>query len=285
MARPTISVVIPVHNRPDALRKAVRSALDQTRPPDEIVIVDDASALPVTHEALCIDDPRIRIVRLDKNRGAAGARMVGVEEARSTLIAFLDSDDVFLPGKLAAQQVLLPENDDLTAVSCGWQANDESTGKSYTRVPMESADPSDFASGCWFSPGATVLIPKRAFDIVGPFDPALRRLEDLDWFLRFALAGGKLRTAPLIGCIIGIGRRANPRNVFQSAAIIEQKFAANSNPGVTPRLLRRLRAWLHVERAVALRNDGKPLGMIAELLRSFALVPRTRLHLRSWWKT
>lgn len=280
MVQRTISVVIPVHDRLESLREAVRSALNQTRSPQEIVIVDDASHVPVTAATLGIDDPRITIVRLAENRGAAGARMAGVAAARSELIAFLDSDDVFLPAKLEAQHALI-EDDPLIAVSCGWDAHDAITGRTYHRIPIESADPRDFASGCWFSPGATIVVPKQAFAIVGPFDPALRRLEDLDWFLRFALAGGRLRVAPIIGAKIGIGRRANAANVIASANIIERKFAENA--AIKPELLRRLRGWLHVEKAVAMRNDGRTLSMLLELARSFVLVPRTRLQLRRWW--
>src|SRR3954447_7913109 len=87
----TVSVVIPVHNRADSLRTAVASVLAQTREPDEIVIVDDASTEPVTAETAGSNDGRIRIIRLDDNRGASGARMVGIEAARGDLIAFLDS--------------------------------------------------------------------------------------------------------------------------------------------------------------------------------------------------
>jgi glycosyltransferase involved in cell wall biosynthesis len=281
----TVSVVITVHNRADSLRAAVASVLAQTREPDEIVIVDDASTEPVTAETAGSNDGRIRIIRLDDNRGASGARMVGIEAARGDLIAFLDSDDVFLPGKLDAQLGLLDPGSALVAVACGWEARDEATGQISRRIPIPSKDPMDFASGCWFSPGSTVLIPKRAFAICGPFDPALRRLEDLDWFLRFALAGGELRVASVIGSVIGIGRRANAWNVFLAAQHIERTFASASHPKITRALLRHLRAWLHVERAVALRNDGRRVGMIVELLRSLALVPRTRLHLREWWRS
>ncbi|MBM6593715.1 glycosyltransferase family 2 protein [Microvirga pudoricolor] len=283
LPRRTVSVVVPVHDRIDSLRRAVQSALDQTRPPDEIVIVDDASPEPVTAEALGVDDPRIRILRLSPNRGAAGARMAGVEAARSDLVAFLDSDDIFWPGKLEAQLPLLEEAGDLVAVSCGWEARDEATGRAITRIPIPSADPVDFAGGCWFSPGCTVVIPKRAFAVCGPFDPRLRRLEDLDWFLRFALAGGALRVAPVIGCTIAIGRRAQPGPVFEAADLIEEKFSAGRDPNVTPKLLRHLRAWLDVERAVALRNGGRWFGMAAALARSLALVPRTGVQLRAWW--
>jgi hypothetical protein len=198
-------------------------------------------------------------------------------------VAFLDSDDVFRPGKLAAQLPFLAGAGDLVAVACGWEARDEASGQAIRRVPIPSTDPLDFASGCWFSPGSTVMLPRQAFAICGPFDPALHRLEDLDWFLRFALAGGVLRVAPVIGCTIAIGRRARPGPVFEAADRIERKFASSRDPGVTPALRRRLRAWLHVERAVALRNGGHPIRMTAAMLRSLMLVPRRRLHLRRWW--
>jgi hypothetical protein len=87
----------------------------------------------------------------------------------------------------------------------------------------------------------------------------------------------------VIGCAIAIGRRAKPAPVFDAAALIERKFKASTNPKVTPKLMRHLRAWLHVERAVALRNGGRRGGMIMELLRSMCLVPRIRVQLRDWW--
>jgi glycosyltransferase involved in cell wall biosynthesis len=278
--RPSVSVVIPVYNRIEPLRRAVRSALDQTVAPDEIVIVDDASPDAVTAEALGIDDSRIRILRLPSNQGASAARMAGVTAARGEVVAFLDSDDTFSPGKLEAQLPLLGKPDELIAVACGWTGIDENTGAVSQRIPIESADPVDFASGCWFCPGSTVILRKRAFDVCGPFDPTLRRLEDLDWFLRFALAGGALRVAPIIGATIGLGRRANPEMVFRAADAIAVKFQALR---ASRRIMRHLRAWLHVERAVALRNRGKRLAMVTEMLRSLTLVPRAQVQLRRWW--
>ncbi|MET0429608.1 MAG: glycosyltransferase family 2 protein, partial [Microvirga sp.] len=80
-------MIIPVRDRTDSLRRAVASALAQTRPPDEILVVDDASTPPVTVAAIGLDDPRIRVLRLDVNRGAAGARMAGVAAARGDIVA------------------------------------------------------------------------------------------------------------------------------------------------------------------------------------------------------
>ncbi|MET0427922.1 MAG: hypothetical protein ABW026_05425, partial [Microvirga sp.] len=80
-----------------------------------------------------------------------------------------------------------------------------------------------------------------------------------------------------------IGRRARPGPVFEAADRIERTFADSRDPGITPALRRRLRAWLHVERAVALRNGGRPVRMMVAMLRSWMLVPRRRLHLRRWW--
>jgi hypothetical protein len=60
-------------------------------------------------------------------------------------------------------------------------------------MPREAASPGEFACGCWFAPGSTMLFRKELFERIGPFDAKLPRLEDYDWFMRFALAGGRLK--------------------------------------------------------------------------------------------
>lgn len=101
----TVSVVVPCRNRSAQLRDSVRSVLAQTRPPDEVVVVDDAS-----HEDLAralADVPtgatRLRVLRQDRPRGANAARNSGVAAATGELVAFQDSDDLWLPDKLERQ--------------------------------------------------------------------------------------------------------------------------------------------------------------------------------------
>jgi glycosyltransferase involved in cell wall biosynthesis len=94
-----ISAVIPTWNRARLLERALRSVLAQTRPPDEIVVVDDGST-DGTEAVVARFGPAVRFVR-QRNAGAGAARNRGVETATGTFVAFLDSDDVWAPGHLA----------------------------------------------------------------------------------------------------------------------------------------------------------------------------------------
>jgi glycosyltransferase involved in cell wall biosynthesis len=286
MAEPlAISVVIPVRDRPEAVRRAIASALAQTLPAAEVVVVDDASAPPLRREEIAPGDAPVRLLRHEAARGAAGARQAGVEAARGEIVAFLDSDDVWLPGKLARQMPVmaaaLARGEGLVAVACGWETRPEAGGTPQRRIPLASADPLDFASGCWFSPGSTVLLPRAAFASIGPFDATLRRLEDLDWFLRFALAGGRLAVVPEALVLVSTGRRSRRAALREAARRI---LARHADAAPLPRgLRRRLRAYLALEYAAAARNEGRWLETAATLAASFALAPRGRLPLRQWW--
>lgn len=94
---PMFSVVIPTYGRPAFLGEALGSVLAQTVPDFECIVVDDASPEPVT---LAVDDPRVRLIRHDTNRGAAAARNTGIAVANGRYLAFLDDDDLFTPTRL-----------------------------------------------------------------------------------------------------------------------------------------------------------------------------------------
>lgn len=275
---PSISAVIPVHNRADLAASALDSVLAQTRPVDEILIVDDASSPPLDAAALRALDPRVSVLRLERNGGAGVARQRGIEAAAADVVAFLDSDDLWHPRKLELQLPLL--GDAMTAVSCGWEERRDGT-LVRTRTPIESDAAEDFLGGCWFSPGSTALVPRAAFDRVGGYDPRLRRLEDLDWFARFALHGGRLRVADGIGATIAIGRRARMTAVDEATDLMAAK-ARDWSLGRGERSA--LAAWLDVERARASINDGARMRAAGFLARSFLRRPRRRLHLRDWWR-
>ncbi|MCZ7525077.1 MAG: glycosyltransferase family 2 protein [Acidimicrobiia bacterium] len=100
-----ISVVIPTHDRAALVTRAVTCALSQERPPDEVVVVDDGST-DGTAELLADFGPELRYVR-QEHEGAAAARNRGVQEATGDWIAFLDSDDVWLPDHLRAVEAAL----------------------------------------------------------------------------------------------------------------------------------------------------------------------------------
>ena len=109
-----VSTIIPVHNRSDLLREAVASVLAQTYRPIEIVIVDDGSTddTAAVAEELARSSPASILVIHQPNAGPGAARQRGLERARGSFVQFLDSDDLLLPGKFAAQVESLRQQPD-----------------------------------------------------------------------------------------------------------------------------------------------------------------------------
>ena len=102
VSMPAVSVIIPVYNRMRWLVEAVESVLAQTFADFEVIVVDDGSSEPMTLPVGIAADARVRSVR-QPHRGASAARNQGIASAKGRLIAFLDSDDLFLPHKLERQ--------------------------------------------------------------------------------------------------------------------------------------------------------------------------------------
>lgn len=104
MSKPAISVIIPTHNRAELLKRAICSVLDQRLACDQLIVVDDGSTddtQKMLHD-LARKESRLEVLRQDQ-RGVASARNRGLEASRGELIAFLDSDDCWLPDKLRMQ--------------------------------------------------------------------------------------------------------------------------------------------------------------------------------------
>ena len=101
MHNPRISVVIPLYNKQDYVEQAVRSVLQSSYPPHEVIVVDDGSTDDGPQRVRAIGDARVRLVS-QPNRGVSAARNRGIGEARGEYIAFLDADDCWTPRYLAA---------------------------------------------------------------------------------------------------------------------------------------------------------------------------------------
>jgi glycosyltransferase involved in cell wall biosynthesis len=184
-ADPLISVVIPAFNRAWTLRNAVDSVLDQAYAPFELLVIDDGST-DETPALLREYGDRIRVFR-QSNQGVSAARNRGIAAARGSLIALLDSDDRWLPGKLAAQagffaanpEALLCQTEELW-VRNGVRVNPRRRHQKRSGMIFEPS-----LALCLVSPSA-VMVRRRLFDQVGLFDETLPACEDYDLWLRVA---------------------------------------------------------------------------------------------------
>lgn len=183
-----ISVVIPTLNRGALLREAILSVINQTYKVYEIIVVDDGSKENIT-EAICDLDAPLKLIRHETNRGHSAARNTGIKEASGELIAFLDSDDLWLPNKLEIQ---LPyfENCERTGLVGGGYEYIDAKGNvvNLPNLPPEKVKYEDLAIGLFaFSGSSPVALCKRdVFDKVGFFDENLLLLEDWDMWIRIS---------------------------------------------------------------------------------------------------
>ena len=178
MRRHNVSVIIPTYNRSGLVIQAIKSVLAQKIPPHEIIVVDDGSTDDTVKRIMELSDRRIKIIT-QENKGASASRNKGVSVSTGELLAFLDSDDLWKPEKLACQLELL-EREKAEMVYGYLQ---EFTG---TDLP-ESLQTSSQKGIC-----ATLqLIYKEAFSRVGNFDEKITVGEFIDWYHRAKVAGIK----------------------------------------------------------------------------------------------
>jgi GalNAc5-diNAcBac-PP-undecaprenol beta-1,3-glucosyltransferase len=174
---PTVSGVISSYNRKEFLRGAIESALAQTRPLDELIVVDDRSADDPADLVASFGDT-VRYLRQPRNQGVHAARNAGVAAVRGDIVAFLDDDDQWHPTKLARQ---LPAFDgDFEASLCGWQYLGEPTSKVHR---IDTITAADLRRGNPFC-GASGLVARRRVLLEEPFDESLPKGEDWDLFVR-----------------------------------------------------------------------------------------------------
>jgi glycosyltransferase involved in cell wall biosynthesis len=183
----TITSVIPLFNRAHLVRRAVDSVLSQRLPGAdwslEVVVVDDGSS-DAPMDVLASYGSKVRLLRHDRNLGAAAARSTGIAAADSEYVAFLDSDDTWVPDKLVTQLRFMEANDAPISCTACLLSRSGSTEVVWPRYRTGRLTASDLVWGCFLSPGTTMICKRRVFDEVGLFDPTLRRHEDWDWLLR-----------------------------------------------------------------------------------------------------
>ncbi len=245
-----LSVIIPTHNRRALLERALASVLAQTAPATELIVVDDGSR-DDTAAAVQARFPAVRYL-WQPNRGVSAARNRGIAAARCEWLAFLDSDDEWLPHKLERQCAALARAPDFAVchtdevwIRGGRRVNArrrhaKSGGHIFRRcLPL-----------CVISP-SSVLIHRRVIDAVGAFDESLSACEDYELWLRVCAHYPVLFLAePLIvkhgGHADQLSRRYPAMDRFRIAALERILHTAELAPGDRRAALEVLRQKLSI---------------------------------------
>jgi glycosyltransferase involved in cell wall biosynthesis len=194
-AKPQVSVIMPSYNTAHLIAGSLDSVLQQTFSDFEIIVVNDGS--PDTEELERVLAPYMsRIVYIkQENKRASGARNTAIGKARGEFLAFLDSDDIWLPDHLTSQMQLFEEDPALDLVYCNSLAVGDPTRphEFMSRCPSHGAATflALVVERCQI-PISTVVARKSALVRAGLFDESLARCDDYDMWLRAAFHGAKI---------------------------------------------------------------------------------------------
>lgn len=255
MSEPLFSVIMPTYNRAASTAAAVRSVLAQTDGRWECLVVDDGSTDGTRAALSSFADPRLRFYWNERNRGQHACRNQALRAARGTWIAFLDSDDLFLPGRLAALSAAIGGRPSTRF----WFTNayvhrwGRLTGLLFdpSRDIPEGKVPGWYAVGDRWLPYVTTMICVRrsAFDETGFYREDLRILEDTELYARMFARGievGVLRE-PLAVRFIHEGQitRDHERDFLESMEALKSSGApADVAAGHRARVAREVASYL-----------------------------------------
>jgi glycosyltransferase involved in cell wall biosynthesis len=228
MIGPQLSVVVPVRDRADLIGAAVGSLLADRSPALEVIVVDDAStdATRRVVQALALEDPRVRLLTREKSGGGPPGRHPRGAPDRGVVLAFLDSDDLVAPGRLARHAAKLSTRPELAAVA-GAMRHFRRTDAGGRPVP----DPETVAHHSAILQSTTFRTV--AFRAIGPLDESLPMADDVDFFLRAIEAG----TTVLLETEIAFYYRRHEANLTADDAQLAATLA-----GIYARSLARRRA-------------------------------------------
>ena len=196
MNPPLVSILIPCYNAAPWLAQTLESALVQTCPHKEIIVVDDGSTDDSASIARTYADRGVRLVT-QENRGAAAARNHALQHAQGNFIQFLDADDLLAPDKIEQQMRGLGIADGLIAAGPWGRFDDNPAAAVFTpEANWRDSEPVDWLAlnfaGRGMMPPAAWLTPRSLIDAAGPWDERLTLNDDGEYFCRVLLAANRV---------------------------------------------------------------------------------------------
>lgn len=292
-----VSVIIPAYNRADLLPRAIDSVLAQTYQHFEIIIVDDASTDDTQAVVQAIGDRRIRYLRHERNQGGASARNTGIDAASGEFVAFLDSDDVWLPEKLERQLDFIGSSGEDSGNTLYYAQSVSDDGLKKIVLPKRGKLLHEALTTYLFQKGGDVqtisVILNRELAAKIRFRADLKRHQDWDFYIRLEKSGVSFAflSEPLsvyyrdsrpdrIGAssVTSLSHNwlAENQDSFSPAAarafraeLIAPRLAANGSPGAAARLV--IFAWI---------SQSISIGHAAKLLANFLFPPAITVWLK-----
>jgi len=183
---PKVSAIIVTYNRPDFVKSAIQSVLDQTFKDFELIVVDNGVEEPAEEIVKSFKDSRIRYIRNDRNTDCAGGKNIGMKNARGEFVAFLDDDDTWFPRKLELQINAFKENPEagfcFTAVN---QVFDHGAKDSVVPEGMDDYYERALAKFSGFL-AVTLMVKKSVIGDIGRMDESFPSHTDIEWIIRIA---------------------------------------------------------------------------------------------------
>jgi glycosyltransferase involved in cell wall biosynthesis len=266
----SVSALIPAHNRDRYIGEAIESVLAQKRPVDQIVVIDDGSTDETARIAASF--PSVQVIRLSASRGTAGARNAAIAAATSDTLAWLDSDDVWLPDHTATCVALLERHPSAIVAFANAEYFGDREGV-WPRLELPEDEPFDAVRAA-FSRTISTMSPsvtrRAAVTTIGGFDESLRSAVDFDLFLRLSLTGPFVATSLVTTRYRWHGDQISARpfgqleSMYQSRINVLQSLERRDRQTAT-RLRNQLLECLHADLWTAwAQKDGTALkGVIA----------------------
>ena len=271
-----VTVVIPAYNAAAFVREAIDSALAQTHPDTEVVVVDDSST-DETPAILAAYGDRIRVHR-QPNTGVGGARNTGVRLATGDWVAFLDADDVWAPRKIEAQLAAMG--------SLGWAYTNRFNFGARGPLPEVQSDVTLMTDGDVFVPlllrgnfitGSSVMMRTRLVLQLGGFCHNNGGCEDWDLWLRAASRGHEVRyvAEPLVGYrFTATSMSANHRAMATARrAVVAQALETERGRSLSWSLRRRIWAETYLTNGWDAARAGAPWDALVDYARAAAAWP------------
>jgi len=196
MRSPKVSVIMSVYNGENFLEEAVRSILNQTFSDYEFIIINDGSTDRTPQILASFDDPRLVIVNQD-NRGLTISLNRGIRLAQGEYIARMDADDISEPERLERQAEVLDHEPDVAVVACWYKVIDEKGEVlAHRRLPDDSKQLAKLLPHKNMLCHGSVLMRKKATEIVGLYNENLRYAQDYELWLRMLHKGFVFSVVP-----------------------------------------------------------------------------------------